>query len=210
MIDTVLFDLDGTLIDSNNLIITTFKHVFETELPHIKMSEKDYIPFIGPTLVQGFGKYVKDEAHIQHLIQVYRKKNLELHDDYISAFDGALELLIHLKSKGIQTGIVSSKMHFLVERGLRVTGLLPYIDVIIGSDDVINHKPHKEPIIKALGLFDEFDEAIYVGDHPNDILSGKAAGIKTIGMNYSWHLKGLQEANADYYLDSLIQIKEVI
>lgn len=210
MIDTVLFDLDGTLIDSNNLIITTFKHVFETELPHIKMSEADYIPFIGPTLVQGFGKYVKDEAHIQHLILVYRKKNLELHDDYISAFDGALELLIHLKSKGIQTGIVSSKMHFLVERGLRVTGLLPYIDVIIGSDDVINHKPHKEPIIKALGLFDEFDEAIYVGDHPNDILSGKAAGIKTIGMNYSWHLKGLKEANADYYLDSLIQIKEVI
>lgn len=210
MIDTVLFDLDGTLIDSNSLIISTFKHVFETELPHIKMSEADYIPFIGPTLVQGFGKYIKDEAHIQHLIQVYRKKNLELHDDYISAFDGALELLIHLKSKGFQTGIVSSKMHFLVERGLRVTGLLPYIDVIIGSDDVINHKPHKEPIIKALSLFDEVDEAIYVGDHPNDILSGKAAGIKTIGMNYSWHLKGLQDENADYYLDSLIQIKEVI
>jgi HAD superfamily hydrolase (TIGR01549 family) len=210
MIDTVLFDLDGTLIDSNHLIITTFKHVFETELPHIPMKDEDYVPFIGPTLVQGFGKYVQDEQQIQHLIQVYREKNLEIHDQYVRAFDGALDLLIHLKSRGIQTGIVSSKMHFLVERGLKVTGLLPYIDVIIGSDDVINHKPHPEPIQKALSLFDDIDEAIYVGDHPNDILSGKAAGIKTIGMNYSWHLDGLKAAKADYYLDSLIQIKEVI
>ena len=210
MIDTVLFDLDGTLIDSNHLIITTFKYVFETELPHIIMKDEDYIPFIGPTLVQGFGKYVKEESQIQHLVQVYRKKNLEIHDELITAFDGALDLLIHLKSKGIQTGIVSSKMHFLVERGLKVTGLLPYIDVIIGSDDVINHKPHPEPIIKALNLFDDIDEAIYIGDHPNDILSGKAAGVKTIGMNYSWHLQGLKDAKADYYLDSLIQIKEVI
>ncbi|MCV2231364.1 HAD-IA family hydrolase [Paracholeplasma manati] len=210
MIDTVLFDLDGTLIDSNHLIITTFKYVFETELPHIQMKEEDYFPFIGPTLVQGFGKYVQDEAQIQHLIQVYRKKNLELHDDYVKAFEGAQALLIHLKSRGIQTGIVSSKMHFLIERGLKVTGLLPYFDVIIGSDDVVNHKPHPEPIQKALSLFDDIDEAIYVGDHPNDILSGKAAGIKTIGMNYSWNLEDLKKAKADYYLDTLIQIKEVI
>lgn len=210
MIDTVLFDLDGTLIDSNQLIISTFKYVFETELPHIQMTEADYIPFIGPTLIQGFGKYVSDETQIQHLVQVYRKKNLELHDAAIQAFDGALSLLIDLKSRGIQTGIVSSKMHFLVERGLKVTGLFPYIDVIIGSDDVVNHKPHPEPIIKALACFDDIDEAVYVGDHPNDILAGKAAGLITIGMNYSWHLDTLKKANATYYLDSLIQIKEVI
>lgn len=210
MIDTVLFDLDGTLIDSNYLIIETIKHVFKTELPHIPMTEEDYIPFIGPTLAQGFGQYVQDESKIQQLIQVYRKKNLEIHDALVKPFDGALDLLIHLKSLGIQTGVVSSKMHFLVERGLRVTGLLPYIDIIIGLDDVVKHKPDKEPIVKALALFDDVDEAVYVGDHPNDIVAGKAAGIKTIGMNYSWHLDSLKAAQADYYLDSLIEIKEVI
>ncbi|MCU0105343.1 HAD-IA family hydrolase [Acholeplasma vituli] len=210
MIDTVLFDLDGTLIDSNRLIITVFKYVFETELPQFKLTHSDYVRFIGPTLSQSLVNYVSDEQEIQRLIQVYRKKNIELHDTFVKPFDGALQLLIELKKRGIQTGVVSSKMHFLVERGLKVTGLLPYIDIIIGMDDVVNHKPHPEPIHKALSLFDDFEDAIYVGDHPNDILAGKAAGIKTIGMNYSWNLEDLKATQADYYLDSLIQILEVI
>lgn len=210
MIDTVLFDLDGTLIDSNRLILTVFKHVFETELPHVKLQDSDYLKFIGPTLNQSIINFVQDEKEISRLIDIYRKKNLELHDAYVKPYEGALELLIELKKRGIQTGIVSSKMHYLIERGLKITGLLPYIDVIIGMDDVVNHKPHPEPIHKALALFDDFDEALFVGDHPNDILAGKAAGVKTIGMNYSWNLEDLKQTKADYYLDSLIQIIEVI
>lgn len=209
MIKTILFDLDGTLIDSNHLILTTFKHVFETELKDVKMQDEDYLPFIGPTLYQSFSNFTDDKASIEHLIQIYRKKNLELHDDYVRAFDGAYQLLSNLKAKGYQLGVVSSKMHFLVERGLKVSGLEGFMDYIVGSDDVINHKPHPEPILKALDHF-QTKEAIYVGDHPNDIKAGQAAGIETIAVNFSLLKDALHKVGATYYVDNLIQIEEVI
>ncbi|MDY0346201.1 MAG: HAD-IA family hydrolase [Acholeplasma sp.] len=209
MIDTILFDLDGTLIDSNHLILTTFKHVFETALKDVKMCDEDYLPFIGPTLYQSFSNFTSDPAEIELLIQTYRKKNLELHDQYVKPFDGAQALLKALKDKGYRLGVVSSKMHFLVERGLNVCGLDGYMDYIVGSDDVVNHKPHPEPILKALSFFNTTD-AIYVGDHPNDIKAGQAAGIKTVAVNYSLLKDALHQVGATYYVDNLLQIEEVI
>lgn len=209
MIDVVLFDLDGTLIDSNQLILTTMKYVFETELKHIKMKDADYIPFIGPTLHQSLSNYTKNKEQIDYLIAVYRKKNLEIHDAMVTPFDGAERLLKTLKDKGYKLGVVSSKMHALVERGLRLTNLYDYIDYIVGSDDVVNHKPHPEPILKALSYF-KSSNAVYVGDHPNDIKSGKTAGIKTIAVNYSLLKEALKEEKATYYVDTLEEIERVI
>ena len=205
----ILFDLDGTLIDSNLLIITTFKYVFETAFKDIKMKDEDFLPFIGLTLYQSFSNYTEDKAEIDYLVSLYRRKNLEIHDDYIKPFDGAIDLLKSLKDKGYRIGVVSSKMHFLVERGLNLCGLLPFVEHIIGSDDVINHKPHPEPILKALDYFDT-KEAYYVGDHPNDILAGKQAGIKTIGVLYSLLKEPLIKAEATYYVSQLKEIEEVI
>lgn len=209
MIDTVLFDLDGTLIDSNALIITTMKYVFETELKHVKMTDQDYLPFIGPTLYQSFSNFTDDKAKVEYLVSVYRKKNIEIHDAMVKPFDGAKALLKSLKEKGYKLGVVSSKMHILVERGLKITNLYDYIDYIVGSDDVINHKPHPEPILKALDFFNS-KNAIYVGDHPNDIKAGQAAGILTVAVNYSLLKEALKEVNATYYVDTLKEIEGVI
>ncbi|HKL60984.1 MAG TPA: pyrophosphatase PpaX [Acholeplasma sp.] len=210
MIDTILFDLDGTLIDTNELIIKTFEHVFENHLTQFKLSRTDYIKFIGPTLKESFLRYTNDLVEVDYLVAAYRKKSLEIHDDFAVAFEGAYELLSDLEQKGYQLGIVSSKMSEMVKRGLLVSGLDKFFKVIIGSDDVINHKPDKEPIEKALSCFLNVKGAIYVGDHPNDIYAGKNARIKTCGVSFSLHKESLVSANADYYIDTLLELKEVL
>lgn len=210
MIDTVLFDLDGTLVDTNELIIDTVDHVFKTHLKQHQLEREDYIKFIGPTLRESFLNYAKSEAEVDFLIKAYKEKNLELHDHYVKAFEGASLLLSELKKEGYQLAIVSSKMNHMVRRGLAVTNLISFFDVIIGSDDVIKHKPDKEPILKALSFFKEVKNAIYVGDHPNDIMAAKNANIMSCGMNYSLHKEALLKSNADFYIDSLIQLKEVL
>lgn len=209
MSNVILFDLDGTLIDSNELIIKTFKYVFKTALKDVLMKDEDYIPFIGPTLYQSFSQFTDDPVFLDELVNLYRQQNIQLHDQMIKPFEGAQTLLKNLKLKGYKIGIVSSKINYLVKRGLRICGLEPYVDLVIGSDDVVKHKPDKEPICKAMDYF-QVKEAIYIGDHPNDILAGKNANIKTIGVLYSLLKEALIEANADYYVHNLLEIEEVI
>ena len=209
MIDTVLFDLDGTVIDSNQLILDNFKYVFEVALPHVKLKEEDYLMFIGPTLKQSISKYTTSEEELNRIIEMYRKRNVELHDLYVKPYDGAKILFQRLKEKGIKIGIVSSKMHYLIKRGLAISELREYVDYIVGSDDVENHKPHPEPILKAIEFF-QTQNAIYVGDHPNDILAAKNAKIPSIGVMYSWVKDELKKSNPTYLVYSLLEIEEVI
>lgn len=205
----VIFDLDGTLIDSNKLIIDSFEYVFNKHFPNLHITEEEYISFIGPTLFESFKQYEQDHQKIDEYIKDYRYHNEAFHDQMLQAFMGAEALLMKLKEMDIKIGIVSSKMHYMVKRGLKVTGLLPYVDAIVGSDDVVHHKPHKEPIIKCMNLLNASD-AIYVGDHPSDIMAGKNAGIKTVGVSYSWHVEALLFTNPDFMVKCLLDILEVI
>lgn len=205
----VIFDLDGTLIDSNKLIIDSFEYVFNKHFPNLHITKEEYISFIGPTLWESFKRYEKDPEKVDEYVRDYRYHNEAFHDENLSTFEGAHLLLKTLKEKDVKVGIVSSKMHYMVKRGLEVSGLLPYVDVIVGADDVVNHKPHKEPIVKCMSLLN-VQEAFYVGDHPNDILSGRNAGIKTIGVSYSWHIEALCLTNPDFMVKCLLDILEVI
>lgn len=206
-LDTILFDLDGTLIDSNQLIIDSFKYVFDHELPHIKLTNEAYRSFIGPTLWASFSKYEKDKDKVEELVLSYRKHNLAHHDDVL-AFDGALSLLKELKQRGYKIGVVSSKMRYLVLRGLKITNLMPYVDVVVGMDEVKNHKPHPESLLLAMQKL-KAKQAMYVGDHPNDIQAGKRAGMYTCAVSYSWH-EGIMNEKPDIVIDNLLQLLEEI
>lgn len=205
MIDTILFDLDGTLIDSNQLIIDSFKQVFEKEYPDLKVSETEYVSFIGPTLWQSFSKYESDLDKVEDLVRLYKHYNKINHDKSIKPFPNALDLLKTLKVKGYKIGIASSKMHEVVKQGLLISGLLDYVDVIVGMDDVVNHKPDPEALNKALRSL-EGKKAVYIGDHPNDIKAGKNANMLTIGVGYSWHLELLKESNPNVIINDLLAV----
>ena len=209
--EAVIFDLDGTLLDTKEIIIKSYEHVFSKFLPNIKLTQKEYLSFIGPTLEQTFSKYTKDEKVLKNLIEQYRTFNVTLHDKGVMMFDGVKETLEYLRSKKISLAIVSSKSKKMVIKGLDQHELTKYFDLIIGSDDCKNHKPDKEPLIKALDLLNvSSNNALYVGDHPNDILCAKNADVSSCLVSYSDNLDEAIKQNPDYIIDSVDKIIDLI
>jgi pyrophosphatase PpaX len=208
-ITTILFDLDGTLIDTNELIISSFLHTLEQYYPS-QYKREDVLPFLGPTLKETFEKM--DETKVDDMIATYRKYNLEKHDSIVTDFPTVLETIQALKEKGYKIGIVTTKIMDVVQKGLKVTKLDPYFDVIVALDHVEKAKPDPEPIFNALAQLESTpEETIMVGDNYHDILAGKNAGTKTAGV--SWSIKGreyLEQYNPDYIFDEMSDLLKVL
>lgn len=180
----VLFDLDGTLIDSIDLIVDSYLHVFQThQLP--ALSRAELIEGIGTPLWTVFGGFTDDRAVIDSWIATYREYNLGHHDQRVVAFPGVTEMLRTIHGTGRPLGLVTSKNHSGAERGLRLIGVHDLFTVIVGADDVTHPKPHPEPVQRALGLLGaEPANAWYIGDSHHDIACGNAAGTRTIGVTW--------------------------
>ncbi|HZJ86927.1 MAG TPA: prolipoprotein diacylglyceryl transferase family protein, partial [Erysipelothrix sp.] len=177
----LIFDFDGTVMDTQSLIIETFKQVFEKHLPGQVISEEEYLSFIGPTLYESFGRYFKQEE-VQGMVDDYRRLNLELHEQYIKPMDHAKEVLFDLKDKGYKMAIVSSKVQEPILYGLKLTGMEDLFDPVYGMDNYDKTKPHPEGILKVMeeGFYDR-SSFIYIGDTASDVEAGKRAGAFTIG-----------------------------
>lgn len=202
---SVIFDLDGTLINTNELIIKSFKYVFNKYHKEIKISEEEYISFIGPTLEESFKRYFANMEHITFLIDEYRRFNKENHDNMVSIYPNVIDTLDEL-SKKFPLGIVSSKRRDLVMQGLNLFKITKYFKCIICADDKVLHKPNPEGILLALEKLDSAN-GLYVGDNVNDILAGKNANVKTVGVSWSYKLDKLKESNPDYLI---YDMKELI
>jgi len=208
-INTLLFDLDGTLIDTNELIISSFLHTLEHYYPG-QYKREDVLPFIGPSLVETFSSM--DEKNYEEMIATYRKYNHEQHDALVEEFDGVFETIKSLHEKGYKLGIVTTKMRNTVNMGLKLTNLDQFFKVVVTLDDVENAKPDPEPIRKALEQLDSTaDDAIMVGDNYHDILGGKNAGTLTAGV--AWTIKGkdfLAKYEPDFMLEHMSDLFKII
>lgn len=209
-IKTILFDFDGTLVNTNELIIATFLHTLNHYFPG-KYERDDVLPFIGPTLRQTFSQ-MADEEQVDEMIQHYRKFNYEAHEQYIYAYPHVAEALTELKQRGIRLAIVTSKMSDMTKYGLQLTGLTDYFEQLIALDDVTEPKPHREPIDIALArLGVDRETAIMVGDNYHDIEAGQNAGIRTVAVG--WALKGrdfLASYNPTWIVDSMLQLVTIV
>ena len=152
--DTVLFDLDGTLLNTRELINRSFVHTFEHFRPDHVLTDEELDSFFGPSLRQTFSRYSTDEQEIEEMIQYYREFNVASHDEMVTAFPGAKSLIRTLARKGYKLGVVSSKKTDLVEHGLEIFGMRDKIKVIIGEEDVKNPKPDPEGILEAMRILD--------------------------------------------------------
>lgn len=209
MVKAVLFDLDGTLIDTNDLIIQSFKHVFKHQL-NIEVADEEIISTFGEPLVSAMEKFDKENA--KNLCGEYIKYNEKVHDQYAKCIDGAEDALRLLKGMGIKLAVVTSKRRVTAIRGLKLFNLDKYIDIIVTPEDTNIHKPEGEPVLKACELLDVSpSDAIMVGDSHNDILCGKNAGAKTCLVKYTaLSMKNLLEYKPDYVVDSLEEIYFII
>ncbi|HHW56181.1 MAG TPA: pyrophosphatase PpaX [Clostridia bacterium] len=208
-IKTVLFDLDGTIIDTNDLIIESFKYTIQKHLGYI-IKPEDVTPYFGEPLPLTLQRFSHDKWEL--MIDTYRQYNEFNHDKYTKIREDVRETLKFMYKNGIKLGIVTSKRKELAIRGLRLFDLEKYFKVIVALEDTEKHKPDPEPILKALELLDSMkEETLMVGDSPYDILCASNAGVKSIAVKWTiipFYL--LEEAKPDYIIDDMLQILEII
>lgn len=200
----LLFDLDGTLVDSIELILNSGRFAFEDYAGQAPTDE-EWRALIGRPLVDSFREFVPHEPEVQRLIGRYREYQLEHHDRLVRAYDGIVQVIRDFAAAGHPMALVTSKSDWLARRALVHVGLDEAIPVLVGCDSCTKHKPHPEPVERALALLRaEPGDAIFVGDSPHDVESGRAAGVYTIGVTWgAFAREQMARSGADLVLNEV-------
>ncbi|MGD9605805.1 MAG: HAD family hydrolase [Bacilli bacterium] len=208
----IIFDLDGTLLDSYPLIRQNFVDVFNTYLPNHRYTESLLESFFGPTLIDSFLRVVHDEELAKKLILKYREFSIKNTPSFLRAFPDAQASLKALKDRGYHLAVCSNKVKEAIKEGLLIGELDAYIDYIVGFDDVKKPKPDPEGVKIILNHFQE--PGVFVGDSPVDMETGKNAHLPTIGVTWALFQKPeLIKSGANYIahqFKDLIKIVEEI
>ena len=206
-----LFDLDGTLIDSIELILDSARHAFAGREGHVP-DTAEWLSGVGIPLATMFRRYARDEAEVEALIAKYREYQLEHHDRLTRCYDEVVETVDFLRAAGHPCAIVTSKTGWLARRGLEHVGLGHHFDVIIGCDSCERHKPDPEPVRLALErLGYEPHEAVFVGDSVHDMFAGKAAGVATVAALWGpFDREDLAAAQPTYWLERIRDLPTLI
>jgi pyrophosphatase PpaX len=176
----IMFDLDGTLADSVELILGAFRHTFNTHLGSVP-ADQAWIAGMGTPLSSQIRALVADEALIEPMTTTYRDWQNQHHDALLREFEGVRETLSLLHDRGHEMALVTSKATEAAKRALRLIGIDALLSQVVGLDSTTSHKPNPEPVLHALAqLRRDPRDAIFVGDSPHDIAAGNAAGVFTV------------------------------
>jgi pyrophosphatase PpaX len=185
--DAVLFDLDGTLIDTTDLILRSFAHTFDAHLPGRLPSRDALIATFGtslPSLLNEMAAAADDPdpaALAAVMLTTYRSFQHVHHDTLAQPFPGVREMLDGLRARGERLGLVTSKMEGFARRGLMLFGLESFLEFGVFHDDTARHKPDPEPLMLAASRAGvQPADVLYVGDSTHDIVAGRAAGMRTV------------------------------
>ena len=201
-LSTFLFDLDGTLIDSIELILRSYRHTMKAHRG-LEPPDEVWMKGLGTPLWVQFRDWTQDEAEIEAMVATYRQYNLAHHDALVRPYDGVVAQVLELREKGKRLGLVTSKLKSGAVRGLQVAGLDHAFQVIVGADDVTHPKPHPEPVLKALELLHApAAETVFIGDSRHDLECGRAAGVKTAAVLWGpFDRAHLEDLEPDFWLE---------
>ena len=197
--DPVVFDLDGTVVDTVELIVESFRFATRSVLDEV-LPDEVILAGVGQPLMAQMERLSAD--HARELYDVYREYNHRRHDELIRGYDGVSEVLGALKAAGRRLGIVTSKSSDTTAMAFRAVGLREHFDVVVTASDTTEHKPSPVPLhlcLERLGA--QAEGSLYVGDAPADITAGRAAGMATAAV--AWGVFGreaLLAAGPDYWL----------
>jgi pyrophosphatase PpaX len=210
-IRTVLFDLDGTLIDSVSLILASCHHTMTAHGLAAKTDE-EWLRHIGTPLTAHFAAWADELGTVDAMIKTYRAYNLEHHDRMVREYPGVVDAVRQVRGLGVATGLVTSKMSQGALRGLKLVGLDETMDVMVCADHVVNAKPHPEPVEKAVSSLGADPSAtLYVGDSLHDLHSGRAAGVLTGAALWGpFDRSHLASGEPDFWLDDPGQIVALV
>jgi pyrophosphatase PpaX len=207
----VLFDLDGTLIDSIELIVNSARYAFE-KCGHPAPTREEWVADLGLPLRTMFGRFISDESRMAELVAGYREYQLENHDRLVRPYDEVEATLRTLHERGFALAVVTSKAEPLAHRGLGHVGLDGFFDVVVGLESCTRHKPDPEPVRTALdrlGLPPE--AAAFVGDSPHDMAAGRAAGVTTVAALWGPFTRAqLASSEPDYYIGRMGELISIV
>jgi len=201
----VLFDFDGTVVDSGPIILASMRHATETVLARSYTEAELMANVGGPGLEAQMQAFAPD--HVDELVRVYRAHNEPLHDE-LEAFAGMEELLMALKDEGRKLGLVTAKRRATVDLAFARLPIEHLFDVVVGGDETERHKPHPEPLLLALErLGAQPDDAAYVGDSPYDMQAARAGGLHAIGVTWGGIHDRAALADAEVVVDTAEELR---
>ena len=179
-----LFDFDGTLVDTTELIYQSMRHAAGEVLGREDLPREVLLANVGQPLPRQME--LLDAERAEALLESYRLHNNEHHDSLIGEFPGVEGSLARLRSGGVKIAVVTSKRLPSVEMALkRFPRLGEVVDSFVTMEDTEEHKPHPGPLLKGLELLGvPKEEAAYVGDSPFDVAAAKAAGVKSVAVSW--------------------------
>lgn len=210
----IIFDFDGTLCDTRSNIIIAFRATME-RLGLPMRDEHTCGSTIGLTLRDGFRSMYPelDDAAIDHCVDTYREIFAERREELMpDLFEGVATTLAELHSRGYRFTIASSRLTDSLMLFMRAHSIDHYFEYVVGSDSVVNHKPHAEPVLNTLEKLNvKPSDAFVVGDMPVDIAMAHGASVVACGVTYGNATREeLEAANAEYVIDNFAQLLEIL
>jgi pyrophosphatase PpaX len=211
LLRAALFDFDGTLVDTTDLIYQSMRHAAGEVLGR-EISREVLMANVGQPLPRQME--LLSAEHAEALLDSYRLHNEENHDALIKEFPGVEESLARLRSAGVRVAVVTSKRRFSVDMALKTfPGLGEVVDQWVTMEDTTEHKPRPEPLLKGLELLGKIpkEEAAYVGDSPFDVAAAKAAGVRSVAVSWgAFSEDALRAAEPDHLVPDLDSAVDVL
>jgi pyrophosphatase PpaX len=185
LLKAALFDFDGTLVDTTEMIYQGMRHAASTVLGRDDIPRETLLANVGQPLPRQME--LIDAEKTELLLEAYRHHHEENHDALIQEFPQVAQALSRLRSAGIKVAVVTSKRRMSVEMALdNFPDLRNVVDRFVTMEDTNEHKPHPEPLWRGLELLGGIpkEEAAYVGDSPFDVEAAKAAGVTSVAVSW--------------------------
>ena len=211
MLRAALFDFDGTLVDTTELIYQSMRHA-AGEILGREIPREILMANVGQPLPRQME--LIDAERAEALLESYRLHNEEHHDALIQEFPGVESALARLRSAGVKVAVVTSKRRFSVRMALEsFPGLGEVVDRFVTMEDTTEHKPDPEPLLRGLEFLGDIspEEAAYVGDSPFDVAAAKAAGITSVAVSWgAFSEDTLREAEPEHLVEDIDAAVDVL
>ncbi len=207
----LLFDLDGTLIDSIDLLVASMQYAYEGR--EVRPPVAEWVAAIGTPLDAMLRRWARDDADVEGLRARYREFQLAHHDTMTRAYPGVVETVRALRDEGHALAVVTSKLAVGATRSLEFVGIADCFDAVVGLESTVRHKPAPEPVLHALERLGGIapSQALFVGDSTHDMHAGRAAGVETAAATWGpFTREQLATAAPTYWLESFADVRRIV
>jgi len=203
----VLFDVDGTLLDTHEYIYQAFEHSLKKH--HKLLTRKEIKKIMGLPLEKCY-KILTELDDVANLANAHRQFQTENYH-LSKPFPNTVKTLEKLQTKGILLAAITTRARESAKKTLESASIMKYFNYFIGFEDVSRPKPDAEPLLKALQFLNvEPHDAIMVGDSEVDVYAGKNAGTKTVGVTYGFHGEHIAQTHPDYVIGDIGELLKIV